>query len=156
LCCAACRTGREGAFTGAIAKHIGRFELADGGTIFLDAIGEIPLEVQVKLLRVLQEREFDRVGGKAPIKVDIRVIATTNRNLLQAVAEKIFREDLFYRINVFPLITPPLRERAEDVSLLVHFLLENLRPVLARRLMEPARYPCSDCSLTRGWAIPRI
>lgn len=115
----------KGAFTGAIAKRIGRFELADGGTIFLDEIGEIPLEVQVKLLRVLQEREFDRVGGKTPIKVDVRVIAATNRNLLQAVAEKTFREDLFYRLNVFSLITPPLRERAEDISLLVHFLLEK-------------------------------
>ena len=115
----------KGAFSGAIARRIGRFELADGGTIFLDEIGEIPLEVQVKLLRVLQEKEFDRVGGKSPIAVDVRVIAATNRDLLAAVRDKTFREDLYYRLNVFPVLVPPLRERKEDIPLLAHFLIKK-------------------------------
>lgn len=122
----------KGAFTGAIAKRIGRFELADGGTIFLDEIGEIPLEIQVKLLRVLQEREFERVGGLRPVKVNVRVIAATNRNLLHEVAEKTFRADLFYRLNVFPLTTPPLRERSEDIPLLVHFLIDKFASRLGK------------------------
>ncbi|MFZ2168321.1 MAG: sigma 54-interacting transcriptional regulator, partial [Methylococcaceae bacterium] len=124
----------KGAFTGAITKRTGRFELADGGTIFLDEIGEIPLEVQVKLLRVLQEREFERVGGLSPIKVDVRVIAATNRNLLHEVAEKRFRDDLFYRLNVFPLTTPPLRERIEDIPLLVYFLIEKFASRIGKRV----------------------
>ena len=113
----------KGAFTGALARRIGRFELADGGTIFLDEIGEISPETQVKLLRVLQEHEFDRVGGSAPIQVDIRILAATNRDLLDAVQQKKFREDLYYRLNVFPIVLPPLRERAEDIPLLVHYLI---------------------------------
>jgi len=124
----------KGAFTGAIAKRIGRFELADGGTIFLDEIGEVPLEVQVKLLRVLQEQEFDRVGGKSPIKVNVRVIAATNRNLLQEVKDKAFREDLYYRLNVFPLTTPPLRERIEDIPLLVRFMIEKFAGRVGKRV----------------------
>lgn len=108
----------KGAFTGAIEKRIGKFELADGGTIFLDEIGELPLELQAKLLRVLQEREFERLGGKTLLKTNIRVIAATNRDLSQEVIEGRFRADLFYRLSVFPISLPPLRERPEDVALL--------------------------------------
>lgn len=115
----------KGAFTGASTRRIGRFELAHRGTIFLDEIGEVPLETQVKLLRVLQEREFERVGGGSPIKVDIRVLAATNRDLRQAVRDKQFREDLYYRLNVFPICLPPLRDRKEDVPLLVEFLIRK-------------------------------
>jgi PAS domain S-box-containing protein len=124
----------KGAFTGAIARRIGRFELADTGTIFLDEIGEIPLEVQAKLLRVLQEREIDRVGGKAPIKVDVRVIAATNRDLLKAVKEKSFREDLYYRLNVFPISLPPLRQRKGDIPPLVHFLVNKFKIQIGKRV----------------------
>ncbi len=124
----------KGAFTGAIARRSGRFELADGGTIFLDEIGEIPPETQVKLLRVLQEREFDRVGGGSPIKVDIRILAATNRDLLQAVREKTFREDLYYRLSVFPITLPPLRERKEDIPLLVHFLVHKFATRIGKHI----------------------
>src|SRR6185436_17293161 len=101
----------KGAFTGAQWQRIGRFELADGGTLFLDEIGDISLNVQVKLLRVIQEREIDRVGGSKPIKVDVRLIAATNRNLPEAIAKGDFREDLYYRLRVIEIHLPPLRER---------------------------------------------
>jgi PAS domain S-box-containing protein len=113
----------KGAFSGAISRRVGRFELANKGTIFLDEIGEVPLGVQVKLLRVLQEREFERVGGANPIKVDVRVIAATNRDLVKSIREGKLREDLYYRLNVFPIALPPLRNRAGDVPLLVHVLV---------------------------------
>lgn len=124
----------KGAFTGALTRRSGRFELANGGTIFLDEVGEVPLDMQAKLLRVLQEHEFDRVGGGSPVKVDIRVLAATNRDLLQAVREKTFREDLFYRLNVFPLILPPLRERKEDIPLLVQFLVQKFATRIGKNI----------------------
>ncbi len=113
----------KGAFTGAIRQRIGRFEMADGGTVFLDEIGEMSMPVQLKLLRVLQEREFERVGGNQTVKVDVRVIAATHKDLHRAMNERLFREDLFYRLNVVPIKLPPLRERLDDVPLLAaHFL----------------------------------
>ncbi len=113
----------KGAFTGALTQRIGRFELADGGTIFLDEIGDLPLELQAKLLRVIQEGEFERLGSSKTIKVDVRLIAATNRNLEQAVAEETFRADLYYRLKVFPIIVPPLRERLDDIPLLVWYFI---------------------------------
>jgi formate hydrogenlyase transcriptional activator len=115
----------KGAFTGALQRRTGRFEAADGGTIFLDEIGELPMEMQVALLRVLQEREFERIGSTEPIKVNVRVLAATNRDLQRAVSARTFRDDLFYRLNVFPIHVPPLRERAGDIPLLVEYLLDR-------------------------------
>ncbi len=124
----------RGAFSGAIQRRIGRFELANAGTIFLDEIGEVPLDVQVKLLRVLQEREFERVGGNQTIKTDVRVIAATNRDLNQSIHEGRFRADLFYRLNVFPIHMPPLRERQADIPLLTHFFVQKYAPCVGRRV----------------------
>jgi PAS domain S-box-containing protein len=115
----------KGSFTGALQRRVGRFELAEGGTIFLDEIGELPTETQIALLRVLQEREFDRVGGNRPIRADVRVIAATNRDLEAAVAAGSFRGDLFYRINVFPIENPPLRQRKDDIPVLVEYFIDR-------------------------------
>ncbi len=118
--------GREkGAFTGALSKQIGRFELANGSTLFLDEVGELPLDAQAKLLRVLQEKQFERLGNPKPIKVDVRIIAATNRNLSEEVAQGRFREDLYYRLNVFPIWMPPLRERREDIPKLVETFVQE-------------------------------
>jgi PAS domain S-box-containing protein len=115
----------KGAFTGATQRHLGRFELADGGTLFLDEVGDLPAETQVALLRVLQEREFQRVGGDRPIRSDVRVIAATNRDLQAAIESGAFRSDLFYRLNVFPIETPPLRKRKEDIPLLIAYFIDR-------------------------------
>jgi DNA-binding NtrC family response regulator len=123
----------KGAFTGAVAQRRGRFELADGGTVFLDEIGELPLAAQAKLLRVLQEGEFERVGGTRPLRIDVRVIAATNRNLQAEVAAGRFRQDLFYRLDVVPIVMPPLRERREDIEPLLRHFAERA----ARRLGRP-------------------
>jgi transcriptional regulator with GAF, ATPase, and Fis domain len=115
----------KGAFTGATQRRLGRFELADGGTIFLDEVGEIPSDTQVSLLRVLQEREFERVGGTQSIHVNVRVIAATNRDLKAAVANGTFRQDLFYRLNVFPIEVPALRERQNDIRMLLEYFVKR-------------------------------
>jgi PAS domain S-box-containing protein len=139
----------KGAFTGALERRQGRFELADGGTIFLDEVGEIAPDTQVALLRVLQEREFERVGGRQPIRVNVRIIAATNRDLAEAVAGGSFRQDLFYRLNVFPLLVPPVRERREDIPVLVEYFIERyarkagktIRRVNRRTLDHLQSYP---------------
>jgi DNA-binding NtrC family response regulator len=129
----------KGAFTGAIVAKKGKFELADGGTLLLDEIGEIPLHLQAKLLRVLQEEEVDRLGGRAPFKIDVHVLATTNRDLEKAVQEGVFRQDLYYRLNVIPLKLPPLRERKEDLGLLVDFFLRKYAGQYGKPLKKPAQ-----------------
>jgi PAS domain S-box-containing protein len=127
--------GRErGAFTGAVARQIGRFELADGGTIFLDEIGEMPLELQCKLLRVIQEGEFERLGSPNTIKIDIRIIAATNRNLEEEIRNGRFREDLFFRLNVFPILIPPLRLRKEDIPRLVNHFVSKFNKKIDKKI----------------------
>src|SRR5258708_2072908 len=129
----------KGAFTGALQRRIGRFESANGGTIFLDEVGELPIETQVLLLRVLQEREFERVGSSQTIRVNVRVLAATNRDLRAAVAEGRFRQDLFYRLNVFPLAIPSLRHRRVDIRLLVKYLIERYAKQVGKRFRSVSR-----------------
>ncbi len=124
----------KGSFTGASQRRLGRFESADGGTIFLDEVGELPLEAQVALLRVLQEREFERVGGSQTVSVDVRVIAATNKDLSAAVTEGTFRQDLFYRLNVFPIRIPALRERVDDIPLLVEYLIDRYAQTAGKKI----------------------
>jgi formate hydrogenlyase transcriptional activator len=127
--------GREkGAFTGADARQIGRFELADGGTIFLDEIGEMPLELQSKLLRIIQDGAFERLGNPSTIKIDVRIIAATNRNLEEEIRNGRFREDLFYRLNVFPITIPPLRQRKEDIPLLVNHFVAKFNKKIGKKI----------------------
>jgi formate hydrogenlyase transcriptional activator len=140
----------RGAFTGALAQKIGRFEFADSGTLFLDEVGDLPVELQPKLLRVLQEQEFERLGGNRTIRVDVRVVAATNFDLTQLVAEKKFRSDLFYRLNVFPIQIPPLRERPEDVPLLVRYFVQKF----SRRLNKTVEYvpaPVMEAMVNYSW-----
>ena len=149
LNCAAIPTGlleselfghERGAFTGAITKRKGRFELADGGTLFLDEIGDISLDLQAKLLRVLQEKEFEPLGGSRSFRVDVRLIAATNRDLLQMIDDECFRPDLYYRLSVFPILLPPLRNRTEDIPLLTrHFVVKY-----AERMNKPVRVVASE------------
>jgi formate hydrogenlyase transcriptional activator len=129
----------KGAFTGALQRRLGRFEAADGGTIFLDEVGELPLETQVMLLRVLQEREFERIGSSHPVEVDVRVIAATNRDLSAAVKEGTFRRDMFYRLNVFPIRLPALRERLEDIPTLVDHLMRRYAAKAGKSVVRVAR-----------------
>ncbi len=132
--------GREkGAFTGALARQIGRFELADHSTIFLDEIGELPADVQVKLLRVLEERQIERLGSPKGVHVDVRIIAATHRNLEKRIAEGSFREDLFYRLNVFPIQVPPLRDRVEDIPLLVWRFVDEFSKAFGKRIEAISR-----------------
>ena len=137
--------GREkGAYTGALSKQIGRFEVANGSTLFLDEVGDLPLDVQVKLLRVLQERTIERLGSPRPIDVDVRIIAATNRDLTEAVRNDMFRSDLFYRLNVFPIDVPPLRQRREDIPLLVEEIVEEIGEAMGKRFDAVARRSLED------------
>jgi formate hydrogenlyase transcriptional activator len=159
LNCAAIPTGlleselfghERGAFTGAIAQKVGRLELADQGSLFLDEIGDIPLELQPKLLRVLQEREFERLGSTRTKKVDVRVVAATHRNLEEMIVEKQFRSDLYYRLNVFPINIPPLRERPEDIPLLVQYFVQQFARKLNKSI-ESVRCATMDALMQYPW-----
>jgi formate hydrogenlyase transcriptional activator len=158
--CAAIPTGlleselfghEKGAFTGALAQKIGRIELADGGTLFLDEVGDIPLELQPKLLRVLQDHEFERLGSTRTIRVNVRILAATNRDLKKNVETREFRRDLYYRLNVFPIHVPPLRERCDDIPLLVRYFVQRF----ARRMNKPIdSIPAETMNALVDWDWP--
>jgi len=160
LNCAAVPTGlleselfghEKGAFTGAVSQKVGRIELADRGTLFLDEIGELPLELQPKLLRVLQDREFERLGGIQTLRVDVRIIAATNRDLQQDVTSRKFREDLFYRLNVFPIQLPPLRQRPADIPMLVHHFVHKHAERMGKKIET---IPDETMDVLQDWAWP--
>ncbi len=160
LNCAAIPTGlleselfghEKGAFTGAIAQKVGRFELANKGTLFLDEVGDIPLELQPKLLRALQEHEFERLGSVRTIKVDVRLVAATNRDLTQMIADREFRSDLYYRLSVFPLSLPPLRERPGDIPKLVRYFTQKYARRMNRRIET---IPSAAMEALTGYAWP--
>ena len=141
----------RGAFTGALNQKIGRFELADHGTLFLDEVGDLPMELQPKLLRVLQEHEFERLGSNRTIKVDVRVVAATNQDLAKQVADRTFRSDLYYRLNVFPIRMPPLRDRRTDIPLLVRYFVQKF----ARRMSKPIdTIPTQTMQALVSWEWP--
>jgi formate hydrogenlyase transcriptional activator len=160
LNCAAIPTGlleselfghEKGAFTGAISQKVGRLELADGGTLFLDEVGEISLDLQPKLLRVLQDQEFERLGSNRTIKVNVRLIAATNRNLAERVEENEFRSDLYYRLSVFPIRVPSLRERPEDIPLLVRHFVKRFATRMNRHIES---IPTSTVEALQNWHWP--
>ena len=140
----------KGAFTGALQRRPGRFEVAEGGTIFLDEVGELPSETQIALLRVLQEKEFQRVGGSQTIRMNVRVLAATNRDLQKAIAVDAFRQDLFYRLNVFPIQIPPLRERTEDIPMLVDYFVDRFARKTGKRIRNIEK-SASDLLMCYGW-----
>src|SRR6476659_6827019 len=160
LNCAAIPTGlfeselfghEKGAFTGAISQKLGRLELADQGTLFLDEVGDVPLEIQPKLLRALQEREFERLGSTRTKKVDVRLVAATNRNLEEMIADREFRSDLYYRLNVFPIRIPPLRERREDIPVLARYFTQNF----AQKMQKPIEtIPAATMKVLTEWDWP--
>jgi transcriptional regulator with GAF, ATPase, and Fis domain len=137
----------KGAFTGAVQRRQGRFEMAHSGTIFLDEVGELPAETQIALLRVLQERQFERVGGNRVLPTDVRVIAATNRDLTEAIAAGTFRADLFYRLNVFPIEVPPLRKRKEDIPMLVEYFVKRYAEKMGKQIRKIDRNTLKQCQL---------
>jgi formate hydrogenlyase transcriptional activator len=160
LNCAAIPTGlleselfgyERGAFTGALSQKIGRFEMANKGTLFLDEVGDIPIELQPKLLRALQEKSFERLGGTRTIPIDVRMLAATNRNLTQMVGQKLFRSDLYYRLKVFPITTPPLRDRPEDIPILVRHFTKKYAAKMSRHI---ERIPTDTMQALVSWRWP--
>jgi transcriptional regulator with GAF, ATPase, and Fis domain len=161
LNCAAIPTGlleselfgyERGAFTGALTQKLGRFEMANRGTLFLDEVGDIPLDLQPKLLRALQEKAFERLGGTKTIPIDIRLVAATNRNLTQMMAEKHFRSDLYYRLKVFPITTPPLRDRPDDIPALSHYFVRKYSREMEKHIQL---IPTETMRALVSWPCPR-